>query len=53
MNFVLNKGWIDTSESAIPTYEEIVDDTDEIQENEDFEEKHNFRFEEKYLSCIF
>jgi protein KRI1 len=59
MNYVLNKGWIDTSENVRPTYEEIVndgvdiDDTEEIEMHQDFEDKHNFRFEASYVFCVF
>lgn len=51
MNFVLNKGWIDKdSKSKAPTYEELVaeeEDEEEVERMEDFEQKHNFRFEEE------
>ncbi len=46
---------MDKNENKLPTYEEITkemhDDTDEENEEtfEDFETKHNFRFEEGYL----
>ncbi|KAJ3066571.1 KRRI-Interacting protein 1 [Podochytrium sp. JEL0797] len=52
MDFILNKQWVDEDEGAIPTYDQIVRDEhideDEAEEDEQdrFEQKHNFRFEE-------
>ena len=55
MDFIVNRGWMDKNENKLPTYDEITqemhDDTDEENEEtfEDFETKHNFRFEEGYF----
>ena len=49
MDYILNKGWVDQSSSRIPSYDEIVQLSDEDshdEEAEEFERAHNFRFEE-------
>jgi protein KRI1 len=54
MNYVLNKGWKDKDAGKVPTYTQLTehalhDSTDEEDEErmEEFEYKHNFRFEEE------
>jgi protein KRI1 len=48
----LNKGWIDKDKNAVPTYEQLVsqhnDEVDEtaVEQQEEYEYKYNFRFEE-------
>ncbi|XP_067677599.1 protein KRI1 homolog isoform X2 [Haliotis asinina] len=51
-DFILNKRYVDKDAERIPTYDEIVDDSDDISDEEyiemqeKFERKYNFRFEE-------
>ncbi|OWF47876.1 protein KRI1 homolog [Mizuhopecten yessoensis] len=53
-DYILNKGHIDKESGRIPTYSEVVDDEDEdfseeeglLDQQEEFERKYNFRFEE-------
>lgn len=53
MDYILNRGWIDKNANRIPTYEELISEHHD-EENDDFEEavdnfesKYNFRFEEE------
>ncbi|CAG8640356.1 9921_t:CDS:10, partial [Scutellospora calospora] len=53
IDYILNRGWIDKNATRIPTYEELIsehhdkedDEFDEAADN--FESQHNFRFEEE------
>ena len=49
-DFVLNKGWVDKDleSNKLPTYSEIVDEdeVERVDEAEDYERRHNFRYEE-------
>ncbi|XP_046546653.1 protein KRI1 homolog [Haliotis rubra] len=51
-DFILNKRYVDKDAERIPTYDEIVDDSEDISDEEyiemqeKFERKYNFRFEE-------
>ncbi|XP_046336410.2 protein KRI1 homolog [Haliotis rufescens] len=51
-DFILNKRYVDKDAERIPTYDEIVDDSDDVSDEEQiemqekFERKYNFRFEE-------
>merc|ERR1712137_33759 len=48
--FIVNEGWVEKDKNRIPSYSEIVDederDLDDIERQEEFEKRHNFRFEE-------
>ncbi len=52
-SFTLNRGWIDKESDKIPSYEELIaehnDEEDEKFEEavDKFESKYNFRFEEE------
>ncbi|RHZ78788.1 hypothetical protein Glove_156g13 [Diversispora epigaea] len=58
MDYVLNRGWIDKDSTRIPTYEELItehhDEEDEQFDEavDNFESKYNFRFEEEGSSKI-
>ncbi|CAG8763231.1 7817_t:CDS:10, partial [Cetraspora pellucida] len=53
IDYILNRGWIDKNATRIPTYEELIlehhdEENDEFEEAADnFESKYNFRFEEE------
>ncbi|CAG8796731.1 31648_t:CDS:2, partial [Racocetra persica] len=53
IDYILNRGWIDKNATRIPTYEELIlehhdKENDEFEEAADnFESKYNFRFEEE------
>lgn len=47
--FILTKGWVDKEKFSNPTYDQIVDSEDSLEEMEAadaYEKKYNFRFEE-------
>ncbi|KAJ3046728.1 KRRI-Interacting protein 1, partial [Rhizophlyctis rosea] len=52
MDYILNRGWVEKGAFKTPTYDEVVgevnEDEDEevVEAAEEFERKHNFRFEE-------
>jgi protein KRI1 len=52
-DYLANKKWVDQERDRVPTYGEIVDehpdvseDEEEVERQEEFEKKYNFRFEE-------
>eukprot|EP00794_Sanderia_malayensis_P008075 gene8075-8939_t len=46
-NYILNKGYQDTEKDRIPSYSNIVEESEsDVDEEEQFERKFNFRFEE-------
>ncbi|KAI9105939.1 KRI1-like family C-terminal-domain-containing protein [Phlyctochytrium arcticum] len=52
MNYILSRGWMDKEATRTPTYDEIVgeddiSDVEAVEAAEEFERKHNFRFEEE------
>lgn len=41
-----NKAWVEAADDSVPTYREVVgidDEEQEIEEQEKFEQRHNFR----------
>ena len=48
LNYVMNRGWMDREIQRIPTYDEVVDDEDNQNDEkiDQFEESYNFRYEE-------
>jgi protein KRI1 len=50
-DYILNRGWVDKEAKRMPTYDEIIDEIEEdeeaVEEADEFERKHNFRFEEE------
>lgn len=55
-SYLLNKSWIDEDDGKIPSYEEIVgdiiEDEEELEDQEKFEAEYNFRFEEALGSQV-
>ncbi|KAL1916494.1 uncharacterized protein VTP21DRAFT_5685 [Calcarisporiella thermophila] len=53
MDYILNRGWIDKSAKRVPSYQEIVgehhdtEDEEQLEEADRFESQYNFRFEEQ------
>ena len=50
MEYVLTRGWMDPESEKIPTYHQIVDDSEDeeaVEAAEAFENRYNFRFEEE------
>ncbi|TPX59146.1 hypothetical protein PhCBS80983_g02675 [Powellomyces hirtus] len=55
MEYILNRGWMDKNAISVPTYDDVVDlsgDEEAVDEAEDFERTHNFRFEEEGATDI-
>ncbi|KAJ3181256.1 KRRI-Interacting protein 1 [Geranomyces variabilis] len=55
MEYVLNRGWMDKDAISVPTYNDVIDlsdDEDAVDNAEDFERTHNFRFEEEGSTSI-
>ncbi|KAJ3043218.1 KRRI-Interacting protein 1 [Rhizophlyctis rosea] len=59
MDYILNRGWMEKGAHKTPTYGEIVgeeadgsEDEEIVEAAEDFERKHNFRFEEEGATDI-
>jgi protein KRI1 len=51
MKYVLNREWIDEEKGRVLTYDELVEvseEEDHLEEADEFERKHNFRYEEEY-----
>lgn len=51
IDYVLNKGWVDKQASKVPSYEKIIEedleDEEAVEEAEEFELTHNFRYEQE------
>jgi protein KRI1 len=48
-DYVLERAWVEKDKDKLPTYDEIVDaeDSDDLEQMEEFERKYNFRHEEE------
>ena len=50
MEYILTKGWVDPDADVVPSYNEIVDDSEDeqnVEAAEEFENQYNFRFEQE------
>ncbi|KAI9141564.1 KRI1-like family C-terminal-domain-containing protein [Paraphysoderma sedebokerense] len=53
MDFILNKGWVSNEDKLAPSYDQIVGDIDDdedeeaVEQAEEFERVYNFRYEEQ------
>ncbi|KAI8590755.1 KRI1-like family C-terminal-domain-containing protein [Geranomyces variabilis] len=55
MEYVLNRGWMDKDAISVPKYDDVIDlsdDEEAVDNAEDFERTHNFRFEEEGSTSI-
>jgi len=48
LDFMVNKRWIETEEDEYPTFDELaeIDDMENLENQDEFESKYNFRHED-------
>ncbi|KAJ3267088.1 KRRI-Interacting protein 1, partial [Borealophlyctis nickersoniae] len=55
MEYILTRGWMEKGAKKVPTYDQVIDDSEDeeiVEAAEDFERQHNFRYEEEGSTTV-